>query len=218
MSGRSDRGRILTFDSAMKTETATIAETAFVSTETFTQKSFKRWVEHRPMTDANRYELVNGRIVMTPPAGWGHGEIEATVIYLLRDFVERHNLGRVFGSSTGYDLPSGDTLEPDASFISHERWAKGPQVRRGQFLKIVPTLVVEILSPATVRRDRIEKKRLYKMNGVEEYWLVDPDRREVTVFHLVGGRYDGGKRFSTHQKLRSQVLPGFEVLTRSLFA
>ena len=170
------------------------------------------------MMDVNRYELVNERIVMTPPAGWGHGEIEARVIRILGDFVERHSLGRVFGSSTGYDLPSGDTLDPDASFISHERWAKGLQVRRGQFLKIVPTLVVEILSPATARRDRTEKKRLYEMNGVEEYWLVDPDRREVTVFHLVEGQYDAGKRFSARQKLRSRVLPGFEVLTRSLFA
>ena len=195
-----------------------IAETAFISTETFTQKMFKRWVEHRPMTDVNRYELIDGRIVMTPPAGWGHAEIEASVIHILKEFVERHKLGRVFGSSAGYDLLSGDTLEPDASFISHERWAKGPQVRRGQFLKMVPTLVVEILSPPTARRDRTEKKGIYERNGVEEYWLVDPDRREVTVFHLVGGRYDAGKRFRAHQKLRSRVLPGFEVPTRSLFA
>lgn len=201
----------------MKTETITIPETAFISTETFTQKAFKRWVEHRPVTDVNRYELINGRIVVTPPAGWGHADVEARVIHLLRDFVQKHDLGRVFGSSAGYELPSGETLEPDASFISHERWAKGPHVRRGQFLKIVPTLVVEILSPSTAERDRTEKKRLYEMNGVNEFWLVDPDRREVTVFHLTGGRYDAGKRFRAPQRLRSGVLPGFEVPIRSLF-
>ena len=155
---------------------------------------------------------------MTPPAGWGHGAIEARVIRILVEFVESNNLGRVFGSSTGYDFPSGDTLEPDAAFISRERWTKGPQVRRGQFLKIVPTLVIEIVSPATARRDRIEKKRIYEANGVEEYWLVDPDRREITVFHLTGGRYGAGNRFAARQKLRSHVLAGFEVLARSLFA
>lgn len=202
----------------MKSGAARVAETAFISTEAFTQKTFKRWVESRPIGDVNRYELVNGRIVMTPPAGWGHGEIEAKVIRILADFVEKNNLGRVFGSSTGYDFPSGETLEPDASFISYERWAKGPQVRRGQFLKIVPTLVVEILSPATARRDRIEKKRVYEANGVEEYWLVNPDQKEVTVFHLAGGKYGVGDRFELRQKLRSHVLVAFEVLTRSLFA
>jgi len=202
----------------MKTSAAATAETAFISTETFTQKTFRRWVDCRPMADLNRYELVNGRIVTSPPAGWGHGEIEANGIRILGDFVERHNLGKVFGSSTGYDLPSGDTVEPDAAFVSHERWAAGPQVRRGQFLKIVPTLVVEILSPATARRDRTEKKRLYEMNGVEEYWLVDQDRREVTVFHLTERRYDAGTRFSIRQKLRSVVLPEFEAPVRVLFS
>ncbi|MBI3800502.1 MAG: Uma2 family endonuclease, partial [Deltaproteobacteria bacterium] len=97
-------------------------------------------------------------------------------------------------------------------------WAAGPQVRRGQFLKIVPTLVVEILSPATAKRDRTEKKRLYETNGVEEYWLVDQDRREVTVFHLTERRYDAGTRFSIRQKLRSVVLPEFEAPVRVLFS
>ncbi len=202
----------------MKSGAFKIAETAFVSTETFTQKAFKQWVEGRPMTDINRYELTNGRIVMVPPAGWGHGEIEVRLGRILLDFVEKNNLGRVFGSSTGYDLPSGDTLQPDISFISSERWGGGPRVPRGHFLKIAPTLVVEILSPATARRDRIEKKRIYEANGVEEYWLVDPYRREVTIFHLVGGKYGVGKRVGIRQKLRSHVLAGFEALARSIFA
>lgn len=194
------------------------AETAFVSTETFTQGEFKHWVERRPLTDLNRYELINGRIMMTPPAGWGHGEVGARVLRFLGNFVEEHDLGRVFDSSTGYELPSGETLEPDASFISHERWAKGPQTRRAQFSKIVPTLVVEILSPATARRDRLDKKRIYEANGVEEFWLVDPDRREAVVFHLIRGKYDSGIRYSASQTLRSRVLPGFALAVRSLFS
>jgi Uma2 family endonuclease len=155
---------------------------------------------------------------MSPPAGWGHGDIEAKVVRLIGNFVEAYDLGKVFGSSMGYDLPSGDTVEPDASFISHERWVAGPQVRRGQFLRIVPSLVVEILSPATARRDRTEKKRLYESNGVDEYWLIDQDARELTAFRLVAGRYDAGTRLSIRQKLRSAVLPGFEIPARSLFA
>ena len=94
---------------------------------------------------------------------------------------------------------------------------KGPRPRRGQFLKLVPNLVVEILPPATARRDRIEKKRIYEANGVDEYWLVEPHRKEVTVFHLTAAKYDIGSRFGANQKLRSEVSPGFEVLTRSFF-
>jgi Uma2 family endonuclease len=202
----------------MKAEAVKINETAFVSTATFSQKAFKRWVEHRPVTDLNRYELTDGRIVMTPPAGWEHGEAEVRVSHILLGFVEKNSLGKVFGSSTGYDLPSGDTLEPDVSFISNERWSKGPQVGRRQFLKIVPNLVVEILSPATAQRDRVEKKRIYEVNGVDEYWLLDSDRREVTVFQLIGGRYGPAKRFRASQNLRSRVLSGLDLPVRLLFA
>jgi Uma2 family endonuclease len=201
----------------MRAEPGRVLETAFVSTETFDQKTFRRWVENRLPTDINHYELNNGRIVMTPPAGWRHGEIEARLSRILLDFVEKNELGKVFGSSTGYNLPSGDTLEPDVSFISDERWAQGPHVGRAQFLRIVPNLVVEILSPATAHRDRVEKKKIYEANGVEELWLVNPVRRDVTVFQLVRGKYDAGKRFGIRGTLRSRHLPGFQTPTRLLF-
>ena len=42
------------------------------------------------------------------------------MVHILVDFAETNNLGKVFGSSTGYNLPSGDTLEPDVSFVSGE--------------------------------------------------------------------------------------------------
>lgn len=154
---------------------------------------------------------------MTPPAGWGHGEIEARLSRILFDFVDSHKLGKVFGSSTGYNLPSGDILEPDISFIATARWLKGPQVGRGQFLKVVPNLVVEILSPATAQRDRIDKKKIYETNEVDELWLVDTNKREVTVYRLIGGKYGAGKRFSARDTLQSQILPGFRKPTRSLF-
>jgi Uma2 family endonuclease len=130
----------------MKSDAVQITETAFISTETFTQKRFKDQVENRLPGDLNRYELANGKILMTPPAAWEHAEVEARVIQVVRNFVIKHNLGNVFGSSAGYELPSGETLEPVASFISRERWSKGPRPRRGQFLRIVPSLVVEIIS------------------------------------------------------------------------
>ena len=192
-------------------------EATFVSTDRFNQRAFKRWVETRPATDINHYELTNGKIVMTPPPGWGHGEVEARLSRILFDFIDSKKLGKVFGSSTGYNLPSGDTLEPDLSFISGERWAKGPHVGRGQFLRIVPNLVVEILSPTTVQRDRIEKKKIYEANGVDELWLVDPIRRDVTVFQLAEGKYGPGKRFGARRTLRSQQLPEFHKPTRLFF-
>jgi Uma2 family endonuclease len=191
--------------------------TAFVSTETFTQKEFKRWLDERPSADINHYELLRGRIVMNPPAGWPHGTVGANILIPLGTFVRTHQLGLVLDSSAGYDLPSGDTIEPDISFLSAARLAAGPAPQFGKFLRIVPNLVVEILSPATAQRDQTEKKTIYAENGVEEYWIVDPKRRDITVYALSGKRFGRGAVYTTRDTLRSRVLAGFTLRVREVF-
>jgi Uma2 family endonuclease len=192
-------------------------QTAFVSTETFTQKEFKRWLDERPASDLNHYELLRGRIVMSPPAGWPHGSVESNIHVSLATFIRTHGLGIVLGSSAGYDLPSGDTVEPDVSFIANERLTAGPTLQAGKFVKIVPNLVVEILSPATAQKDRTEKKAIYEENGVEEYWLVDTKRREITVYTLTGKRFGRGKIYTARNPLLSRILKGFALRLNEVF-
>lgn len=192
-------------------------QTAFVSTETFTQKEFKHWLDERPASDINHYELLRGRIVMSPPAGWPHGSVESNIHTPLATFVRTHELGITLGSSAGYDLPSGDTVEPDISFIANDRLTAGPAPQPGKFLKIVPNLVVEILSPATAQKDRTEKKAIYEENGVEEYWLVDTKRREITVYVLTGKRFGRGKVYTGRETLSSRTLKGFTLRLNKVF-
>ncbi|HEV8716035.1 MAG TPA: Uma2 family endonuclease [Candidatus Binatia bacterium] len=192
-------------------------QTAFVSTETFTQREFKRWLDERPASDLNHYELLRGRIVMSPPAGWPHGSVEANILAPLVTFARTRGLGLVLGSSAGYNLPSGDTVEPDVSFISAARLAAGPTPQPGKFLRIVPDLVVEILSPATAQKDQTEKKAIYAENGVEEYWIVDSKRREITVFPLSGKRFGRGAMYTARDTLRSRVLDGFTLRVSEVF-
>ena len=191
--------------------------TTFRSDGLFTPRTFRRWVEARPVSDINRYELIGGRIVMTPPAGWLHGSIEARIVSMLEQHVRRHQLGTVFGSSVGYNLPSGDILEPDASYVSAERFAACPPSRPEEYLRAVPTLVVEIHSPATGKRDRSEKKALYEVNGVDEYWIVDGRHRAVTAFVLTEGRYGTGRTMIAGI-IRSRVLPKLRIAIPKLFA
>ena len=184
-------------------------QAAFVSTETFTQKEFKRRLDERPASDINHYELLRGRIVISPPAGWPHGSVESNIHIPLETFVRTNGLGVLLGSSAGYDLPSGDTVEPDISFIANERLAAGPAPQPGKFVRIVPNPVVEILSPATAQKDRTEKKAIYEENGAEEYWLVDTKRREIMVYTLSGKRFGRGKVYPARDILSSRLLKGF---------
>ena len=193
-----------------------IADTAFRSDEHFDQKQFRRWLDARPASDINHYELINGRIIMTPPAGWPHGGVEAALVSPLTQYVQSRKLGVVLGSSAGYDLPSGDTVEPDVSFIAIRRFAAGPKPVVGKFLRIVPNLVVEILSPTTARKDRIDKKSVYERNGVDEYWIVDPARKQVTVFRR-GKRGYGAGTTATAGSIGSRLLPELALSIKDLF-
>jgi len=196
-----------------------VMETAFRSEELFSQEEFWQWLELRPASDVNRYELVNGRIVMSPPAKFRHGYVEGNLHRLIAPFVHAAKLGITLGSSAGFDLPTGDTLEPDFAFISNARWAAGPLPREDEkgFTRIVPDLVVEIVSPTSVRRDRIEKRAIYARCGVRESWIVDPARGEVVVFEAVGDRF-AEPHVLVAGEISSRVLPGLRVAVEELLA
>ena len=53
-----------------------------------------------------------------------------------------------------------------------------------------PDLVVEVLSPSTAKRDRVDKKAVYERCGVREYWLVDPKNRTIEQYLLRDGKLE----------------------------
>jgi len=188
----------------------------FESVRYITPEEFHGFVEERErLGDANGYELLNGRVVMNPPAGWPHGAVGSTIQWLLNDWVRRSNLGQVFDSSQGFQLPSGDVVEPDHSFVSTER-LRAAQPRLGEFLQVVPDLVVEVLSRSNATRDRGEKKGIYERNGVREYWLVDPHASTLTAFTLKDARYGPAAPLNEGDRYRSPVL-GLELEVKTLF-
>lgn len=189
----------------------------FESIQSLTQQEFAAFVEERERRgDPAHYELLNGRVVMNPPAGYPHGEIGNNVQWVLAKIVRQNKLGKVFDSSQGFELPSGDTVEPDHSFVSFTRWAAAPAPEFGKFLCVVPDLVVEILSTRTASQDRGEKKAIYERNSVLEYWLVDPRARRVTVFRLRDGQFDHGETLHESDTFVSTPLGGAPVVVAEL--
>jgi Uma2 family endonuclease len=188
----------------------------FESVRYITPEEFRGFVEERErLGDANGYELLNGRVVMNPPAGWPHGAVGSTVQWLLNDWVRKHNLGLVFDSSQGFQFPSGDVVEPDHSVVSNER-LRGTRPQAGAFLQVVPDLIAEVLSRSNTSRDRGEKKGIYERNGVREYWLVDPVAKTLTAFTLKEGRYGPAEPLAEEDRYRSPIL-GLELEVKTLF-
>ena len=130
-------------------------------------------------------EIIDGEILKRPATTLPHQGIVGNLICTLSPWVEQRQLGKVFLSPLDVHLPSGDIVEPDLIYISNENrhivkdWIFG-----------VPELLVEIISPESVERDRTVKRELYARNGVREYWIVDGEAETVEVLTLAGDRYD----------------------------
>lgn len=191
----------------------------FESVEGVSPEDFALFVTERP-DDLYRCELLNGRIVMSPPTGWPGAEVELGVGVVLTNHVWSLGAGRVFGATQGFALPTGDVVAPDAAFVSTARWDAAGPPGPGPFLTVVPDLVVEVLSRSTASRDRGEKKAIYARSGVREYWLLDLHDRSVTQFVLQGSTYDQGTRLDLTETITSTVLPDLTLpvaqLTRAL--
>jgi Uma2 family endonuclease len=197
---------------------ATESPLTFISERTLSQEEFAAWVAKRPPGDDSKCELLGGRVIMTPPSGWPEGEGEGDTFFVIKQIVRARNLGRVFGPSQGFELPTGDTVAPDAAFVSHERWNAAPVPVPGRFLRVVPDLLVEVTTPGGSARDRVDKRLAYAASGVREYWIVDLRLREVTVHHQVAeGRFDAGKVLREKDTFGSVVL-GADVSVCELLA
>lgn len=132
--------------------------------------------------DRNTYELIHGELFVTPAPTWDHDTICARLARILDPFVERNGLGLIYRPRAVIQLTDSQ-VEPDLQ-VRHAQadrkatWLTAP----------VPSLVVEVLSPSTRRRDREQKRRFYMELGVAEYWIVDPEGRTITSIRT--GRED----------------------------
>lgn len=136
----------------------------------------KQWTlaeVHSLPDDGNKYELVRGELFVTPAPSVKHESIKARLTRILVPYVEAHSLGLVYHPRAVIRF-QGSEVEPDLIVRQQPDdpdWAKAP----------IPILVVEILSDSTRRRDWNQKKQLYLDVGIDEYWIVDPDARTITV-------------------------------------
>jgi Uma2 family endonuclease len=143
----------------------------------------KRWTLeelHSLPDDGNKYELVRGQLFVTPPPNVEHETVLARLSRLLEPFVAAHGLGFVYHPRSVLRV-GGSEVEPDLMVRQRPRdlhvdWDQAP----------VPILVVEVSSDSTRRRDHRDKRELYAEAGVDDYWIVDPQRRVITVAHPDG--------------------------------
>ena len=164
--------------------------------------------------DDERYELLDGELVMIAAPNIAHQRAVLRLTRLLSDFVEEKELGEVFVAPTDVVLSETNVVQPDVIFISTDRMS----IVDTDNIKGSPDLVVEIISPNNPERDLVRKRGIYARHGVEEYWIADPEARSVRVMTLEGNAYLEAAEYGMGDVLTSSTLTGLALEVGNVFA
>jgi Uma2 family endonuclease len=136
--------------------------------------------------DLRLERTAQGEIVIVPPAGGESDYRCADTIGQLRNWARKDGRGKALGSSVQFWLPNGAALSPDAAWVSNARLATLTKKQRGEFLRLTPEFVVEVMSPSDRLAAAQRKMKEWLDNGVELAWLIHGDARRVYVYRQGG--------------------------------
>jgi Uma2 family endonuclease len=160
-----------------------------------------------------RWELINGvAFDMTPAPSLEHQDISRHLTLQIGNAIEDGKRRKGGGSCDIFyapvDLFLGENIvQPDLLVVCD------PAKKSARGIEGAPDLVVEILSPATARKDLTTKRWLYEAAGIAEYLIVYPEDRCAELLILREGRYQttarvawGGNLDLLHGQIRIQMM------------
>lgn len=138
----------------------------------------KRWTREEVLAlpdDGNRYELLDGELLVSPSPRGIHQRAVWALYDRIKPYVRSRHLGVTGCSPADLDLRSGQLLQPDlfvVPLVDGKEPLEWPEFG-------IPLLVVEVLSPSTAIYDRNRKRKKYQQARAGEYWIVDTDARLI---------------------------------------
>lgn len=163
--------------------------------------------------DGNRYEVIEGELIMTPAPYTIHQRVSRKIVYELISFVEKEKIGELYYAPIDVLLSNINVVQPDILFISNQNF----HIITEKNIKGTPDLIIEIISPSTGYYDLIAKQELYEKFGVKEYWLVDPKKQRFEIYENMGQKFELNQRIEREGIITSQVLKGLQINVKKIF-
>jgi Uma2 family endonuclease len=167
--------------------------------------------------NGNKYELIDGVLVVTPPAGFQHGRISSKIARHVNLFDPDERLGIVL-QDTGFRVAPGFGPIPDVAFLMT---ANVPPADTRGMVPLPPDLAVEVWSPGdldtvTHRAEARAKIRRYQTAGVSIVWAINPPARTVEVYHP--NQTGPVQVLGINDELSGEeIIPGFTMPVKALF-
>jgi Uma2 family endonuclease len=135
--------------------------------------------------DGNRYEILDGELYVTPAPVPRHQRVLQNLFRILDTHVRHYGIGEVLIAPIDVILSPTTVAQPDLLFIRSGR----DSIVTERAVEGAPDLVVEVLSPWSIRQDRTIKAGLYARFAVPSYWILDPAERVFEAYTLDGEAY-----------------------------
>jgi Uma2 family endonuclease len=159
--------------------------------------------DYLELPEGERVELLRGRFIVSPCPTPLHQLIAMELAYRLQRIADMSG-DIVLMAPMDVVLSDHTILQPDVLMI---RAANRKRLRDRVYGPV--DLAIEVLSPSTSRRDRIEKLALYAQHSVAEFWIVDPDARVLEFLTLREGAYQ--VTIPRDGRYQSPLIPGIEI-------
>ncbi len=128
-----------------------------------------------------RYEILDGVLVKDPSPNVIHQRVILRLARVLEDYFREFDPeGEVFIAPLDVTFEDISVVQPDLFYVSGEQ----KQIVKDTRIDGAPALVVEVISPSSSRKDRMQKLRIYKRAKVQHFWLVNPEEKTLECFAL----------------------------------
>jgi Uma2 family endonuclease len=163
--------------------------------------------------DGRRWELFEGDFLVTPAPSPLHQKISRRLQHALMTQLEDTGLGEVINAPIDVIFDDLNVVQPDIVIISSAR----ASLITERAIEGAPDVLVEILSPSSIDRDRQLKFRMYERFGVREYWIVDPNHGFLEAYRLGSTGYELRERHDRASTLSCPDFPTLQIALAPLF-
>lgn len=158
--------------------------------------------------NGNRYEIVSGELLVTRAPHLDHQDVIGLIYARLLEWSLEDGSGKPY-LSPGLIFSQTDAVIPDLIWVSHQR--RKQYLDEAGHLLGPPELIVEVLSQTNQdrKRDQETKLKLYSVQGVSEYWIVDSQQRQIEIYQRDQGILEKIKTLFPADLISTPLLPGF---------
>ncbi|MBP7176827.1 MAG: type II toxin-antitoxin system prevent-host-death family antitoxin [Thermoclostridium sp.] len=162
-----------------------------------------------------RYEYIDGEVYLLASPVYNHQVSVSELLVIFHNWFKGKKcrpLTAPFDVTLIKDKDNINVVQPDIIIICDT-----DQVDASGKYKGVPTLAVEVLSRSTRSKDMLKKLDLFMQTGVREYWIVDPDKKEVHVYNFEKQDIADHNTYMGDMTVKSKVFCGLEVNLAEIF-